>query len=152
MRRKIAYWVFTLVVVWEMTAGSLWDLLQIPFVRGVFDTLHYPYYLLYILGAWKLPCALALIAPRFPRLKEWAYAGAFFNYTGAAASHLLAGEGVGKWAGPAIFAGVTIASWALRPDDKRLAVAAAEPLPPRAWLIPLGVVAAFAVVARLTLP
>jgi hypothetical protein len=31
---------------------------------------------------------VALLAPRLPRLKEWAYAGAVFNYTGAAASHL----------------------------------------------------------------
>jgi hypothetical protein len=40
-----------------------------------------------ILGFWKVIGATALLAPRFLRLKEWAYAGIFFNVTGAAASH-----------------------------------------------------------------
>ncbi len=43
------------------------------------------------IGVWKIPCALGLLAPRFPRVKEWPIAGAFFNYTGAAASWLLLG-------------------------------------------------------------
>ena len=89
----IAYWICTGMVAWEMTAGGMWDLLRIEYVRGVFDHLGYPNYFLFILGAWKLPCAVALFVPRFSRLKEWAYAGAFFNYTGAAASHVLVGDG-----------------------------------------------------------
>jgi DoxX-like family len=84
--------------------------------------LGYPIYFLFIIGAWKLPCALALVAPRFPRLKEWAYAGAFFNYTGAAASHLLAGDGADKWVGPLVLAAFTLASWALRPASRRFRV------------------------------
>src|SRR5215467_10319502 len=98
--RAIGYWACTLIVAWEMVAGSMWDLLRIEYVRGVFDHLRYPYYLLLILGAWKLPCAVTLLVPRFPRLKEWAYAGAFFNYSGAAASHFLVGDRAAKWVGP----------------------------------------------------
>jgi hypothetical protein len=149
----IGYWVLTVIITWEMVAGSMWDLLQIEFTRGVFDRLGYPYYLLFILGAWKLPCAVAWLVPRFPRLKEWAYAGGFFNYSGAAASHLLAHEGPAQWIGPAVFAVMTLGSWALRPAERRLPSAAPAPrLRPTAWAIPIAVIIAMLVVALLTLP
>ncbi|HEY1955280.1 MAG TPA: DoxX family protein [Polyangiaceae bacterium] len=151
--RRVAFWALTIVIAWEMAAGSMWDLLQIPFTRSVFDRLGYPYYLLFILGAWKLPCALAWLAPRFPRLKEWAYAGGFFNYTGAAASHLLAHDKVSAAIGPAVFAAMTLGSWALRPPDRRLASAPpSEPTRPIMWAVPAAVIAGMVVVALLTLP
>ena len=118
----------------------------------VFDHLGYPHYLLFILGAWKLPCAVALFVPRFPRLKEWAYAGAFFNYTGAAASHLLAGDGPNRWVGPFVFAVITLASWALRPPERRASISAPTNTRAVAWIVPLAAIAAFLVVALLTLP
>ena len=132
--RAIAYWTLTLIIGWEMIAGSMWDLLQIEYTRGILDHLGYPHYLLIILGAWKLP-----------------YAGATFNYTGAAASHLLAGDG--PWAAPLVFALLTLGSWALRPPDRRLPDAG-----PRsssrlaAWLVPLGLVVVLLIVSLLTLP
>lgn len=151
--RVIGYWACTAIVAWEMVAGSMWDLLRIEYVRGILDHLHYPYYLLLILGVWKLPCAFALLVPRFPRLKEWAYAGAIFNYSGAAASHLSVGDVAGKWMVPAIFAALTLASWALRPPDRRLPPATpAGNLRPVAWIVPLGVIVGFLLLALLTLP
>jgi hypothetical protein len=54
--------------------------------------LGYPLYFVTILGFWKVLGAMALLAPRFPRLKEWAYAGTFFEMTGAAASHAMSGN------------------------------------------------------------
>lgn len=151
--RLVTYWVLTAIIAWEMVAGSMWDLLQIEFTRDVFDRLHYPHYLLFIIGAWKLPCAVAWLVPRFPRLKEWAYAGGFFNYTGAAASHLLAHDRLTSAIGPAVFAAMTVASWALRPEDRRLEAPPSPTSPrPLAWLVPLAVVVAMLVVALLTLP
>jgi hypothetical protein len=151
--RIVGYWFFTLTVAWEMVAGSIWDLLQIDYVRGVMTHLGYPLYTLTILGAWKVPCAVAVLVPRFPRLKEWAYAGAVFNYTGAVASHFLVGDGVEGWIGPLVFTAGTLASWALRPPDRRLAPASpATELRPISWMIPLGLIALFAVLALLTLP
>jgi hypothetical protein len=38
---------------------------------------------------WKVPCAIVLLLPGLPRLKEWAYSGAVFNYSGAFASYVL---------------------------------------------------------------
>jgi hypothetical protein len=34
---------------------------------------------------------ISVLVPRFPRLKEWAYAGTVLDLTGAMASHLAAG-------------------------------------------------------------
>jgi hypothetical protein len=151
--RSSVYWLFTVVVGFELAAGALWDLLRIEYVRVVLAHLGYPLYLLIILGVWRIPGALALLVPRFPRLKEWAYAGAFFNYTGAAASHLLAGNGPSQWVGPLIFSAFTLISWALRPTSRRLPKVAPDAETRTAsWAVAIGIVAAMLVVAYLTLP
>ena len=87
--------------------------------------LGYPLYFFAILGFWKVLGAIAILAPRFPRLKEWAYAGIFFDLTGAAAS--VAAVGVyGTYAfhiiAPLVIAGLTVASWALRPQSRTIGI------------------------------
>ena len=69
---RIAYWITTTLVAAELALGGVWDVLRIPYVRGVIEHLGYPSYFLVIFGVWKVPGALALVVPRFPRLKEWA--------------------------------------------------------------------------------
>jgi len=153
LARSIVYWLLTIAVSFELAAGALWDLLRIEYVRVVFAHLGYPLYLLVILGVWRIPGALVLLVPRFPRLKEWAYAGAFFSYTGAAASHVLAGDGPNRWVGPLIFSAFTLISWALRPSPRRLpgtAPTAETRFEP--WAVAIGMVAAMLVVAYVTLP
>ncbi|HYL99987.1 MAG TPA: DoxX family protein, partial [Blastocatellia bacterium] len=89
--RAIVYWGTTALLAFELGLGGVWDVLRVPQVRGVTDRLGYPAYFLVILGVWKLFGAIAVIIPRFPRLKEWAYAGVVFNLTGALASHIASG-------------------------------------------------------------
>ena len=158
--RTIAYWICTFLISFEMTAGALWGLLRIEYVRVVFAHLGYPIYLGTILGSWKLPFALVLFLPGLQRLKEWAYAGAVFNYTGAAASHFLAGHaGLGSITtpgiiGPAFFAVLTIASWALRPPARRLS-APLQPLGDRGiarWMVPTLIVITLYVLSWVLLP
>jgi len=151
--RAIAYWVLTLFVAFEMAAGGVWDLLRIEYVRVILTHLGYPLYLLYIIGIPRIPCALALLAPRFGRLKEWAYAGAFFDYAGAAASHLLVGDGASQWVAPLVFSAFTIVSWLLRPASRRLPEPAAA-VGTRAvtWFVPAAIVAAMLVFAFFSLP
>ncbi|UWZ82370.1 DoxX family protein [Occallatibacter riparius] len=118
--RTVAYWVTTMLVAFELTLGGLWDVLQVPQVRSVMERLGYPMYFLSILGIWKLLGAIALLVPRFPRLKEWAYAGVIFDLTGAVASQLASG-----WMDPAnmtfpiVMIGLAAGSWALRPASRR---------------------------------
>jgi hypothetical protein len=116
----IAYWIATLIIALELSAGGVWDILQIAYVHDlVVEHLGYPAYFLVILGVWKIPGAVALVVPRFPRITEWAYAGAFFTYTGAVASHLAVGDGVDMWWGPLVFSGITIASWVFYSSVRR---------------------------------
>ena len=78
-----------------------------------------PPYFLVILGSWKVLGAVALLVPGRGLLKEWAYAGAFFVYTGAMASHLTTGYDVGEVAVLAVMTALTVLSWALRPSSRR---------------------------------
>src|SRR3974377_871698 len=119
--RAIAYWVTTALLVFELVLGGGWDVLRVPHVRAVMERLGYPTYFVVILGVWKLLGAVALVIPRFPRLKEWAYAGVFFDLTGAVSSQLASGLiDAGTMAYPIVMTCVAVASWALRPPSRRL--------------------------------
>jgi uncharacterized membrane protein YphA (DoxX/SURF4 family) len=113
--RAIAFWVATVSVAAELAVGGVWDLLRIDYVRDVVEHLGYPTYLLTIMGVWKIPGAVALLIPRFPRLKEWVYAGAVINYASAIASHVIVGDGIGAVVAPTALLALTVTSWALRP-------------------------------------
>lgn len=116
--RMAAFWLTTGIIALETGVGAIWDLQKITFVRTVFVQLGFPEYVLTIMGIWKLLGVLLLLIPGFPRLKEWVYAGLFFVYTTAFASHLVVGDPSAA-IGPFIFAGITLASWALRPASRR---------------------------------
>ena len=111
--RAIAYWIATASVAAEMAVGGVWDLLRIDYVRDVVEHLGYPTYLLTIMGVYKVPAAVALLIRRFPRLQEWAYAGAVINYASATASHLIVGDEIGVVVAPVALLALTAASWAL---------------------------------------
>jgi uncharacterized membrane protein YphA (DoxX/SURF4 family) len=113
--RSVAYWVTTALVTAELAVGGVWDLLRIDYVRGVIEHLGYPPYLLTIMGAWKLAGAVVLLIPRFPRLKQWAYAGATINYASAVASHLIVDSTPAPLIAPLALLALTVASWALCP-------------------------------------
>jgi len=72
---------------------------------------------------------LAILAPRLPRLKEWAYAGIAFDLIGAAISHAAMGDPAAKVIVPLVILGIAAASWALRPASRRLGAATGEPAP-----------------------
>ncbi len=153
--RIMTYWTFTVLLVFELAAGSVWNLLQIEWVRVQLNHLGYPLYYTYITGVWQIGGAAVIIAPRFPRLKEWAYGGAFFTWSGAVASHLLAGDfvPVSTWLTPLVFLMFAIVSWALRPADRRLPDAGLAPeARPLAWAVPIGILLVLFVVSYLTLP
>jgi len=124
--KTIVYWTMTGLVAFFIGGGGasqIWQYEGNP--HGVVPQLEYPMYFFAILGFWKVLGAIAILAPRFPLLKEWAYAGIFFDLTGAAASCAAVG-GYGAYAfhviAPLIITGFTVASWALRPESRRMGV------------------------------
>jgi uncharacterized membrane protein YphA (DoxX/SURF4 family) len=119
--RTIAYWVTTVLVVAVLGSGGVGDLLRPPQVVEIMTHLGYPAYVCVILGVWKVLGVVALLAPGTPRLKEWAYAGTLFDFTGAAASHIAVRDSVSDIATPLVLTLLAIASWALRPASRRLA-------------------------------
>ena len=117
--RAAGYWAATACVTAELGVGGGWDIARLPFVRDVVAHLGYPSYFLVLLGTWKVLAAAALLVPRRPLLKEWAYAGAFFTYTGAMISHLATGYGLPEVAVLGVMTALTVTSWALRPATRR---------------------------------
>jgi hypothetical protein len=118
--RTIAYWAATGLIVLQCTAGAIFDLMRTPSASQPMIHLGYPLYLMLILGVWRALAGITLVMPRFPRLKEWAYAGLFFDFSGATVSHIAAGDGVNIWIWPTVFITILIASWALRPASRKL--------------------------------
>ena len=124
--KNIAYWTTTVLVAFFIGSGGaaqMWQYHANP--HGIVPVLGYPLYFFAILGVWKVLGAIAILVPRFPRLKEWAYAGIIFDLTGAVAS--IAAVGVyGAYAfhilAPLIIAGFAVASWALRPESRRIGI------------------------------
>jgi hypothetical protein len=116
----IGYWAATALVVFAILSGGLAELIRQPeTVKGMVH-LGYPVYFITILGFWKVLGAIALLAPGFPRLKEWAYAGIFFDLTGAFVSHAVNGDATWHLIATGSLAALTIVSWALRPSGRRL--------------------------------
>ncbi len=152
----VIYWMCTLLVAFENAAGAMWTFL--PLIPGVNHShpsvvfaeyltvmlthLGYPQYFRYILGGWQLGAAATLVTPRFPRLREWAYAGVFFNYSSAVLSHVLSGDPPRIWIFAAVLAVVTVTSWATRPRETR-------PLP---WMASAGILVALFALSLLWLP
>ena len=118
--RTIAYWVATILGPASFVIGGVLFLSGAEHPSTALAELGYPPYLLKILGVWKIGGAITSVVPGLPRLKEWMYAGFFFELTGAAASHALAGQPVGKVLQPVLFLVFVLASWALRPASRRV--------------------------------
>jgi len=124
--KSIIYWTTTIIIAALIGSGGVAQIVQYRAnPHGTVPDLEYPMYFFAILGVWKALGAIAILVPGYPRLKEWAYAGIFFDLTGAAASCAAVG-GYGAYGfhviSPLILAGVMVASWALRPPSRTVGV------------------------------
>jgi hypothetical protein len=123
--KSIVYWATTILVALAIGSGGAAQVAHLQQnVDGFVRVLGYPLYFVTVLGVWKVLGAIALLVPGFPRLKEWAYAGIFFDLTGAAASWAAVG-GSGEALhiiAPLILAGFTLTSWALRPQNRTIGI------------------------------
>jgi hypothetical protein len=121
--RKIIYWIATIWLALGMTATGVVQLLKAKDGQGGADMikhLGYPVYSLTLLGAWKILGIIAVLIPKFPLLKEWAYAGFFFVMSGAIFSHIAVGDRVNEIF-PALLQLVLVAaSWYFRPAKRKI--------------------------------
>ncbi len=125
--KTIGYWVATCLIAAAFVLGGATDAATPPSVVAFMAHLGYPAYFATIIGVWKVLGGVALLVPRFPRLKEWAYAGIFFDLTGAAISHAVTGDAAANVIVPLVLAGIAFASWNLRPRSRKLSAPVAEP-------------------------
>ena len=117
---RVAYWICTLLVVFFVGSGGLAFALQVPDVVQGVVALGFPVHFVVLLGVWKVLGSIAIVVPGFPLIKEWAYAGIVFDLTGAASASMATG---GEWwhvGAPLSIAALAVASWALRPESRRL--------------------------------
>ena len=126
-RNKIIYWISTLWLALGMLSTGTLQLFKAkaegavapPGVYGI-THLGYPVYFLTILGIWKILGVVAVLMPKFPLLKEWAYAGFFFVMSGAVFSHIASGDSVTQNIPALLLLILTVTSWYFRPADKKI--------------------------------
>jgi uncharacterized membrane protein YphA (DoxX/SURF4 family) len=119
-RDKIIYWIATLWLALGMTSTGIVQLLKVEGEVERMSQLGFPSYTLTILGVWKILGVIAVLIPRFPLVKEWAYAGFFFNMSGAIFSHITMGSSMGELFGPSLLIVLMVLSWYFRPADRKL--------------------------------
>jgi uncharacterized membrane protein YphA (DoxX/SURF4 family) len=121
-RNKIIYWIATIWLALGMVATGIVQLFKGKSGQGGVDMithLGYPVYFLTILGIWKILGVIAVLIPKFPLLKEWAYAGFFFVMSGAIFSHIAVGDPISEIFPSLLLLILTMASWFLRAPDRK---------------------------------
>jgi uncharacterized membrane protein YphA (DoxX/SURF4 family) len=121
--KSIVYWVSTALIAAAFVLGGAIDAAAQPPAVAFLAHLGYPAYFATLIGVWKVLGGISVLVPRLPRLKEWAYAGMFFDLTGAAVSHAASGDGVSRVMVPLVLVAIGFASWRLRPESRKLAAA-----------------------------
>lgn len=122
-KNKIIYWIFTIWLALGMLSTGI---IQVFKIKGAsaggvesIEHLGYPVYMLTLLGIWKILGVIALLIPKFPVLKEWAYAGIFFTVTGALYSHIKSGDAFREIIPSLLYLVLIAVSWYFRPDDRK---------------------------------
>ena len=116
---KIIYWVATIWLSLGMVSTGIVQLIKMEAEADKMKLLGYPIYILTLLGVWKLLGVAAILIPRYPLLKEWAYAGFFFAMSGAVFSHLVIGDEAKELFGPTLLLILTVVSWYFRPTERK---------------------------------
>ena len=120
---KITYWIATLWLALGMVSTAAVQLVKAKEGQGGLDSIThfgYPVYILTILGVWKMLGVAAVLVPKFPLLKEWAYAGFFFAMSGAVCSHIASGDSAQEILPALLLLILTVVSWYFRPTDRKI--------------------------------
>jgi len=123
-RNKIIYWIATIWLSLGMLSTGIVQLLKLkgdgPGSLNSMTHLGYPVYFVTILGVSKILGVVALLIPKFPLLKEWAYAGFFFMMSGAIFTHIAAGNPMSEIFPSLLLLILIVVSWYFRPSDRKI--------------------------------
>lgn len=119
-RNKIIYWIATGWLALGMLSTGIIQLIGVQEEADVFVHLGYPAHLMALLGVWKILGVIVILLPKFPLLKEWAYAGFVFCMSGAAISHIAVGDPAMDLFGPSLLLVLTAVSYYFRPAGRRI--------------------------------
>src|SRR6188768_3800868 len=117
---NIIYWIATVWLALGMTSTGIVQLIHMKEEVDMMAHLGYPAYFLTILGVWKILGVIAVLIPKFPILKEWAYAGFFFAMSGAVCSHIASGHPVSEIFPSVLLLILTFVSWYFRPAGRKI--------------------------------
>lgn len=90
--QRIIYWIATALLCGMMLFAASNYIFQHRAIVDVFVRLGFPIYIIYPLAAAKLLGLIGILQKRSKTLKEWAYAGFFFNFLLALSAHINAGD------------------------------------------------------------
>jgi uncharacterized membrane protein YphA (DoxX/SURF4 family) len=119
-RDKIIYWIATIWLSLGMVSTGIVQLIKLKEEVEMMEHLGYPLYFLTIIGVWKILGVIAILVPKFPLIKEWAYAGFFFAMSGAVFSHLAVGDDAKEFFGPVLLLVLTAVSWYFRAESRKV--------------------------------
>ena len=87
-RTNLLYWIITGIFAAFMLFSSVPDIMMSPDAITFMRHLGYPDYFIPFIGWAKVLGVIAILVPGYPRIKEWAYAGLFFDLIGATYSQI----------------------------------------------------------------
>jgi hypothetical protein len=90
---KIIYWIATGLLCLMMLGSAGMYIFNHQAVAEIFTKLGYPTYIVYPLAVAKILGVIAILSKQSKTLKEWAYAGFFFDFLLAASAHINVGDG-----------------------------------------------------------
>ncbi len=111
---NIIYWISTVIIAGMMIFSGVVNAIVTPdSVKMISEGLGYPDYIIRFLGVAKVLGGIAILIPAFPRLKEWAYAGLFFDLLGATYSFVAKGATIAQVIPMAAFIAILFVSYAM---------------------------------------
>ena len=87
-RTNIIFWIVTILFSAFMLFLASTEIINGADAKAFIRHLGYPDYFNPLIGVLKVLGVIAILIPGIPRLKEWAYAGFFFDLFGAAYSQI----------------------------------------------------------------
>jgi hypothetical protein len=93
MKRTAAlYWIFTILFAALMAFSAIGGIKPSEdAIKLLHDALGYPVYFIRFISIAKLLGIIAILIPGLNKIKEWAYAGLFFDLAGAIYSNIAVG-------------------------------------------------------------